>query len=291
MPRPLATIAGITGFAVLAAGGIAVVVTSRGGNIPFVHDTCRVYAADHTVRLEPEQAGHAATIAAVAVRQGLPERAVTVALATALQESKLRNLPTGDRDSVGLFQQRPSQGWGTPTQLQDPRYAATQFYRRLAKVAGWQQLPIAEAAQAVQRSAEGAAYAKWGIDAAALAQAFTGRASGAVTCRLRTDDPTTSTADVVDLDSALRADVGPAAAAPPAGSATSRRVTVPVAPAGAGAPDPGWRVAYWFVAQSRAYGIRTVRYGELEWTAGSGKWQKPGLQQPAQQVVAEVSAA
>ena len=74
--------------------------------------------------LSTDQAANAATITAVAVRRELPPRAVTIALATALQESKLNNVEYGDRDSVGLFQQRPSQGWGTAGQILDPRYAA-----------------------------------------------------------------------------------------------------------------------------------------------------------------------
>jgi hypothetical protein len=286
VPRPLAALTGLAGLAVLAAGAIAVVVTARDGNIPFVSDTCRVYAVDHTVRLDPEQAGHAATIAAVAVRRDLPERAVTVALATALQESKLRNLPDGDRDSVGLFQQRPSQGWGTPAQLQDTRYAAGQFYRHLVRVQGWEEMPVAVAAQAVQRSAEGKAYEKWAADAHSLARAFTGGAPGAVTCRLRSDNAGTATDTPEDLDSALRADVGKVTATPPDGT-TSRRISVPVTPSS----DAGWRVAYWFVAQSRNYGVHTVRYGELEWKAASGKWEKPASSTSARRVVAELSGA
>jgi hypothetical protein len=288
--RPIASLAGLTGLAVLAAAGIAVLVTARDGNIPFVSDTCRIYANGHTVRLDPEQAGHAATIAAIGIRRELPERAITVAFATALQESKFRNLPDGDRDSVGLFQQRPSQGWGTPQELQDPRYAAAQFYRHLIRVRGWEQLPVEDAAQAVQRSAEGAAYAKWAVDAAALARAFTGGEPGAVTCRLRSDRGKGVVPTADDLGSALRAEVGAVTATPPGGASPTRRVTVPVH-AGGGEADAGWRVAYWFVAQSRSYGVHTVRYKELEWTAGTGKWQKPERQAPARRVVAELGGA
>jgi hypothetical protein len=288
--RPLAAIAVVAGLALLAAGGIYAGITMRGGNIPFVHDTCRVFVGDRTVRLDPEQAGHAATIAAVAHRRDLPERAVTVALATALQESKLRNLSGGDRDSVGLFQQRPSQGWGTPAELQDTRYAAKQFYRHLVKVDSWETMPIAVAAQAVQRSAQGSAYEKWVGDAAALARAFTGGAPGAVTCLLRREGGAVqSTSD--DLGTALASDVGAVTSSPPDGTPASRRLTVPVPAAAAGTRDPGWRVAYWFVAQSRAYGVHTVRYGALEWTAASGKWQQPDGQAPTRRVVAELSVA
>lgn len=77
---------------------------------------------------------------------------MTIALATALQESALRNIDYGDRDSLGLFQQRPSQGWGTPAQIMDPVYSAGVFYDRLAEVPGYSRLPLTVAAQRVQRS-------------------------------------------------------------------------------------------------------------------------------------------
>lgn len=115
------------------------------------------------------QQANAATIVAVAVARHLPARAPVVALAAALQESGLVNLPGGDRDSVGLFQQRPSQGWGTAAQLHDPAYAAGRFYDALTGVAGWQTLPLTVAAQAVQRSATPGAYARWQTEATALA--------------------------------------------------------------------------------------------------------------------------
>jgi murein DD-endopeptidase MepM/ murein hydrolase activator NlpD len=117
---------------------------------------------------------HAATIVAVGVQMGVPERGWIVAVATAIQESDLRNLPGGPDDSVGLFQQRPSQGWGTSQQLQDPSYAAGKFYERLLTVAGWEQLPLTEAAQAVQRSAYPDAYARHEDDAAGLVHSITG---------------------------------------------------------------------------------------------------------------------
>ncbi|MGS2619302.1 C40 family peptidase [Micromonospora sp. LZ34] len=121
-----------------------------------------------------EQVGNAATIAAVGAERGVPPRGWVIALATAMQESTLRNLPGGDRDSIGLFQQRPSQGWGTPAQLRDPRYAAGTFYTALLAVDGWQALPLTDAVQAVQRSAFPGAYAKWEDDAIALVRVLTG---------------------------------------------------------------------------------------------------------------------
>lgn len=117
------------------------------------------------------QIPNAKTIVATGAALGVPARGQVIALATALQESGLENLSSGDRDSLGLFQQRPSQGWGTPAQLMDPAYAATAFYKALLRVPGWQQLPLTEAAQAVQHSGFPDAYAKWESLASALQQA------------------------------------------------------------------------------------------------------------------------
>lgn len=132
--------------------------------------------------MTPDQAANAATISAVGTTRGMPERAITIALATALQESALRNLSHGDRDSLGLFQQRPSKGWGTAAQIQDPVYSAGEFYAHLAKVPGYSRLPLTEAAQRVQRSGFPQAYAKHEPDATLLAAALTGRSAASLTC-------------------------------------------------------------------------------------------------------------
>jgi hypothetical protein len=108
-----------------------------------------------------EQRTNAAVIVGVGKEMQVPDRGLWIALATAMQESTLRNLNYGDRDSLGLFQQRPSQGWGTPAQVTDPRYAAQQFYERLLQVPGWTSMPLWKAAQAVQRSGFPTAYSKW----------------------------------------------------------------------------------------------------------------------------------
>jgi murein DD-endopeptidase MepM/ murein hydrolase activator NlpD len=125
---------------------------------------------------DAEQIGNAASIVTVGIRLGAPLRGWVIAVATAMQESMLRNLPGGDRDSVGLFQQRPSQGWGTVEQLMDPVHAATRFYQALLRVDGWQSMPLTDAAQAVQKSAYPDAYAKWEDGATALVGALTGPA-------------------------------------------------------------------------------------------------------------------
>ena len=132
--------------------------------------------------LDADQMANAATIAAIGIQRQMPERAVVVALATAYQESELRNLAHGDRDSLGLFQQRPSQGWGTPEQIRDPRYAADRFYAALKKVRGWEQMRVTDAAQrgAALRLPE--AYQKWADESEVLTRALLGDATGAVAC-------------------------------------------------------------------------------------------------------------
>ncbi|MDH6709176.1 cell wall-associated NlpC family hydrolase [Kitasatospora sp. MAA19] len=119
-----------------------------------------------------EQIPNARTIQATGVAMHIPVRGQVVALATALQESELRNVNGGDRDSLGLFQQRPSQGWGTPEQIMQPVYASTKFYEALQKVSGWESMTVTQAAQAVQRSGFPDAYARWQPLAEALQKAL-----------------------------------------------------------------------------------------------------------------------
>ncbi|MFJ5819393.1 M23 family metallopeptidase [Streptomyces sp. NPDC093108] len=108
-----------------------------------------------------EQRRNASVITNVARNRGLPPRAAVIGVATAIQESMLKNIRYGDRDSQGLFQQRPSQGWGTVAQVTDPIYASNSFFERLAGVDKWQTKPLTQAAQNVQRSGLPDAYAKW----------------------------------------------------------------------------------------------------------------------------------
>jgi hypothetical protein len=125
---------------------------------PAATPTCALPGS--AITITPEQAANASIIAGVAWDRGLPDRAVVIALATAQQESGLRNLDYGDRDSLGLFQQRPSMGWGTEAQVQDPVYAAGKFLDHLVQVPNWNTRPLAEASDAVQRSAYPHATAK-----------------------------------------------------------------------------------------------------------------------------------
>ena len=125
-------------------------------------------------RYGPDQITNAATIVAVGKQMNIPEPGLVIAIATAMQESSLRNLDHGDRDSLGLFQQRPSQGWGAPAQLTDPTYAAATFYRRLLAIPGWQQMSLNDAAQAVQQSATPNAYGQHEPAARAITNAVAG---------------------------------------------------------------------------------------------------------------------
>ena len=202
--------------------------------------------------ITPTQAQNAAIIAAVALRMGLPDHAVTVALATSLQESQLLNLPYGDQDSLGLFQQRPSQGWGTSTQVMDPNYAASAFYDHLAQLSGWQTMPVTEAAQLVQHSATPDAYATWETEARSLARALTGEVPTGLTCHLD----------------------GFSGPAPPP-SALLQAALTEMGSQLIGAPvstKTGWQVASWAVAHADNYHLNSVSFGGWTWTVASGTW-------------------
>jgi hypothetical protein len=157
--------------AIVAALVLLGVAWARSADDVPAEGTCTVDGG--TVTVSAEQARHATTIARVARDRGLPDRAVVIALATAQQESGLRNLDYGDRDSLGLFQQRPSQGWGTPAQVQDPVYAAGKFYDGLVQVPGWETGRLTDVAQEVQRSGFPEAYQKHEAMAQELTAALT----------------------------------------------------------------------------------------------------------------------
>jgi hypothetical protein len=120
--------------------------------------------------LSPEQKRNAQIIIEEGKKMGASPRDIQIALMTAMQESTLKNLNYGDRDSVGLFQQRPSCGWGTVAQCTDPRYASQQFYKHLLANKNRDSMSLTQAAQAVQRSAYPDAYAKWEGLAAGIMQ-------------------------------------------------------------------------------------------------------------------------
>ncbi|MFI2497816.1 heavy metal transporter [Streptomyces sp. NPDC018693] len=276
------------------AGYLVVQYVTAGAGDP----GCRVFSGDGkgaSYEFSPEQAVNAATIAAVGTNRGMPERAVTIALATALQESGLRNIEYGDRDSLGLFQQRPSQGWGTEQQVMDPSYAANIFYEHLAKVPDYTELPLTVAAQRVQRSGFPDAYAKHEPDATLLAAALTGRSAATLTCGGRpvvdaaaTGPQAVRDAAVRDFGSAVLQSAGTAVSeASPSASAAAERsggrtVTLPVPDGtgadGRGARERGWQLAHWAVANASALRIERVSYEGREWVAGTtdSRWRSTG---------------
>ncbi|MEV0387666.1 hypothetical protein [Nonomuraea sp. NPDC050643] len=210
--------------------------------VPEAH--CTVRTPDGELYLSPEQAQISATIAAVAARRRLPERAVVIAYATALQESKLENLDYGDRDSVGVFQQRESQGWGSKKQLMDPVYATNKFFAALVKVKNYRKIPLAEAAQAVQRSAGGYAYAPHESDGKILAGGFTGRVPQAVHCWYPPGKSPVPQPKATDARKQLARALGSTVIT------TKKR---------------GWLVAAWSVAHAEKYALNRVGYSGATW--------------------------
>lgn len=276
--------------AIVAAGVVLVLVTVVGLFVAFRHfadglrltftgRSCTV-SADGRVTLDARQMANAATIAAIGAQRGMPERAVVVALATAYQESGLRNLAGGDRDSVGLFQQRPSQGWGSPAQIRDPRYATNTFYAALAKVRDWEGMRVTDAAQTVQRSAFPEAYQKWADESEVLSRALLGHATGAVACTIGGDPQRRGAAATAALTQGLALDWGLAASA---AATDPTRLTVTVDD-----ERGGWRYAHWLVSHAQDNGVRRVRFDGLQWTAEKGTWNRVTGEQPPTRVVAEV---
>ena len=232
----------------VAAGAVQLLSPGNASGPP----ECRFAVGSAAYYFDLEQAANATTIAAVGKRMGLPDHAVTVAVATALQESGLHNLTHGDRDSLGLFQQRPSQGWGAPSQILTPSYAAAAFYQHLVAVAGWQTLPITDAAQRVQRSGSPTAYARWESEARVIARATTGEVPAGLSCRA----PVRMAASPVVLQQAMSQELG----APTIGVAVDSA--------------RGWTVASWLVGHASPLGIRSVAFGGQIWTPDAEQWQQ-----------------
>lgn len=259
----------LLGGAVFAVVAVLGVLDARG---PII-EQCDAHLTDTVLpTLAPDQADSAALLTAVAVHRGLPARAATIAIATALQESKLRNIDYGDRDSLGLFQQRPSQGWGTEEQVMDPVYATNAFYDVLVKIEGYEDLQVTAAAQSVQRSAFPDAYADHEQTARAFASALTGYSPAGLTCQLdaptdqeRADAAAAVTArlarDFVTVTSTVQPDgsvlVDAGSLVPGAGE--DERVRL------------GWAVAHWAVATADATGVSTVTTDGAVWDRSDGK--------------------
>lgn len=212
--------------------------------------------AGSALTLSTEQAANAATIAAVARARGLPARATVIALATAQQESRLRNLDYGDRDSLGLFQQRPSQGWGTEAQVQNPVYAAGRFFDHLVQVPSWETGRLTDIAQRVQRSGFPEAYQQHEGMATELAAALQSTSPAQLSCSFA---PATVTAPM-DQRAGAVADI------------VRREAGVPtVLPGGVvSVAGAGWPEATWAVASAERLGLARVTFAGHRWTPDAG---------------------
>jgi len=250
---------------------------------------CRAVVQGREVELTTEQSENAALIVALSVRRGMPARAASIALATAYQESKIYNIDYGDRDSLGLFQQRPSQGWGSREQILDPVYAINAFYDALVKIESYEAMRITEAAQAVQRSGFPEAHADHEDDARVLASALTGETTGGrFSCVTRPDvDEETDQLDEIGLTprAAVVAEEVEAAFGEQSlggfqpggvseghmeGSAhyEGRAVDIFVRPVNDANRRRGWAMAQYLVAQADRLAIRTVIFDARIWTSG-----------------------
>jgi len=247
-----------TAFAALIVVGLAVAAIAVGARVLW-------HAAQTAVRsdgcdfgdfsLDIGQAQVASTVVGVVLTRNLPERAAVLVIGAALQESKLRNLAPGegDRDSVGILQQRPSQGWGTAAQISDVRYATGKFLDAVVKVPNWQTDTLANVVQAVQVSADGSAYAQHEAEAQAVSDALTGKTAMGVSCHFGK----------------------PTAVAKPATVAADLSDNLPVrAPTTAGdnvtVTGAGWATVGWFVCNADNLGIDTVRYAGHAWSRAKG---------------------
>lgn len=242
----------------LVGGGVYVAVEHLLDTESLIRERCTAVVGSVDYELKPDQAANAALISAIAVQRGLPPRAASIALATAIQESKLRNIAYGDRDSLGLFQQRPSQDWGTREQILDPVYATNAFYDELIQISGYEQLAVTDAAQQVQRSAFPDAYADHEDEGRAFASALTGQSLGALNCTLRQPR---SPGDAETVAAELTMAFGDVPARTDAAAVQIE------------AADPaGWAMAHWAVAQAKNLQITSVSFAGLHWNRSEGGW-------------------
>jgi hypothetical protein len=282
----------LIGLGILALVVVAVVVGVRAFDRvgPLLsREGCEARVGGHSVSLTLEQAENVALMAAISTQRGMPARAATIAIATSTQESKLYNIEHGDRDSIGLFQQRPSQGWGSAQEILNPYYSINAFYDALARIDGYESMKITEAAQLVQRSAFPEAYADHEADARVLASALTGNSPRAFTCVVDDDGEEapdrlvesglTRRADVV------RRDVGAAFGGlslggfapggvrdghqPGSTHYDGRAIDIFVRPISPENRQRGWAIAQYLVAQADRLVIEHVIFDDRIWTAGS----------------------
>lgn len=221
---------------------------------------CRLDLSNGRFDMEHEQARNAATVGGVAFSRDLPTQAVTIAYATVWQESRFYNIEYGDRDSLGLFQQRPSQEWGDPEEVMDPVYSSQAFYDELTEVHNWERMPVYEAAQQVQHSADGFAYDQHEALSERMAVTLGGENGGQVTCWF--DQETVESlqngeADTAGAEEAMAEVFGTdPAELPPEEEPTHG--------------DLGWAMAMWAVVHAEEYGLSSVTYENMRWQASDG---------------------
>ena len=280
-------IGGVLVLGLAIAAGISWLSGKSVGPLLPPPEGCTATASGRTVDLDLEQAENASVIAGIAVRRGLPARAATIALATAYQESHIRNLDHGDRDSLGLFQQRPSQGWGTAAQVRNPVYATNKFYDALVKIKGYERMSVTVAADRVQRSAFPKAYADHEADARVLASTLTGFSPAGLSCIVRHGSAAeeqlgtnglTKRANAVRLDLFSTFGRLPTGGYQPGGVKTGhmegsahydgRAVDVFARPVTAVNKRRGWAWAQYLVAHADRFKIQTVIFDDRIWTAG-----------------------
>ncbi|GAA2515328.1 hypothetical protein [Rarobacter incanus] len=269
-----------TAFALVACLAVAgvIVLLNKVSTPATAAQRCTAQAQGQSWSLDPDQSRLAALIGIRAMERGMPARAATIALATAYQESKITNINYGDRDSLGIFQQRPSQGWGTREEVTDPVYATDAFYDVLAKVDGYESMAVTKAAQAVQRSAFPDAYADHEDMGRVWASALNGYSQASLTCILdpvadgdphtpaefkkilKTDLPqaTASTIDAQEGQLAVEVDPERAAKKLNLGATQASRV--------------GWAIAQWAVATAHATGATSVSFEDMRWDRDGGTW-------------------
>lgn len=238
-------------------------------------EQCTVVMEGGTTVLSAEQARNASVIVAVSVERGLPERAAVIALATAYQESDLRNLDYGDRDSLGLFQQRPSYGWGTEEEIMDPWYSSARFYEELVKFSGWETGDINDVAQQVQRSGFPEAYRQHETNARRIAAALTGQTQAAFTCLASAD----TVGDMASLKAFLTSVYGDVIAV----TTSDTKITVRTQ-----GQAESWSVAHTLVANYARYGLAEVAVDNLRWKAeprSPGTWQREQVDHAQHEVV------
>jgi hypothetical protein len=254
--RSPARTAGFLLLALLLVAGLAVavfaVLRQRGVTPPVAgQQRCVASAGGGSVALDLEQAHYASIIVGLSVKRGLAPRAGSIAIATAYQESGIRNLDYGDRDSVGLFQQRPSQGWGSEEQLRDPYYATDAFYDALVEIDDWETGDINDVAQQVQVSGYPEAYRDHERDARIVASALTGQSRAAFSCL----DRTGTDGDAAALRRSFTATFGNLDDDRDGGTLVIRADSARLA----------WAYGHHAVANASRYGVAEVTVGDQTW--------------------------